>query len=304
MDIPSKDTIKLIKQMYEDGENIMEYFRDIDGSEENELSSILLSYDLQAGTYVEALNNITHKEFNDNYTSALANIITKYDFASVLEAGVGEATTLCNMVKKLKTTPDYIGGFDISWSRLHYAKNYCTKLIQNKNNKLFVGDLLSIPIPDSSYDIVYTSHSVEPNTGKESEAISELYRITSKYLILLEPSYELGNADTRKRIEEHGYCQNFYKTVCDLGYKIIEYRLFEYSSREDNQTAVIIIEKDSNSINSNVSIPYACPHCQEELLLHKDNYYCKECSLLYPVVGNIPCLLVDKAIFASKYLEL
>ena len=46
-----------------------------------------------------------------------------------------------------------------------------------------MGDMFNLPITDDSIDLVYTVHALEPNGGKEKEALKELYRITKKYLM-------------------------------------------------------------------------------------------------------------------------
>ncbi|HOL80730.1 MAG TPA: class I SAM-dependent methyltransferase, partial [Ignavibacteriales bacterium] len=93
-----------------------------------------------------------------------------------IEIGVGEATTLSYLIKQLNNQNLNIFGFDISWSRLKFAKEL-TKYLQIENVNLFVADLFNIPLNDNSIDIVYTNHSIEPNGGREEEALKELYRI-------------------------------------------------------------------------------------------------------------------------------
>ena len=56
-------------------------------------------------------------------------------------------------------------------------------------------------MPDKSVDVVYTAHSLEPNGGRELEAVKELLRITSKRLILIEPSYELADKECKIRMK-------------------------------------------------------------------------------------------------------
>ena len=71
--------------------------------------------------------------------------------------------------------------------------------------RFFVGNMFHIPFADNSIDIVYTSHSMEPNGGREKEAMAELYRVAGKYLVLLEPSYELATDDGKQRMDRLGY---------------------------------------------------------------------------------------------------
>ena len=52
MHLPS---LKEIKSLYDEGANVMHWFRQMESSELNSLAGILVSYDLQAGSYVRLL---------------------------------------------------------------------------------------------------------------------------------------------------------------------------------------------------------------------------------------------------------
>jgi len=291
--------IQKVKEVYSNGGNIIDYLKRASNSNVNTVEDIMISYDFQAGTYIKFYYQ--NKEYYENYCSSLAKVINGLcNFNSIIEIGVGEATTLANLLVKLKKRPSYIYGFDISWSRLKFAKNFLKDFSFN-SVKLFTADLFDIPLPDNSFDIVYTSHSIEPNGGKEEAALKELYRITKKYLVLLEPSYEFGNQEAKKRIERLGYVKDLYKISKQLGYKIIEHRLFDYYSNPLNPTALLIIEK--NSTNDNNKPTLLCPISRTKLHKYNKNLiYSKESHLAYPVIDNIPCILKDNAILAFHLL--
>lgn len=287
-----------IKEIYANGGNIIKYLKSVNKNELNTIEDILISYDFQAGSYIKGFSN--NPEFKDKYCTSLATIIDNLgNFDSIIEVGVGEATTLNNLIRKLTKIPSDVLGFDISWSRLKFAKEFIADF-ELKNITLFTANLFEIPLLDNSIDIVYTSHSIEPNGGREEEAIKELYRITRKYLILLEPSYEFADDKSQKRMKEHGYVTNLYSTAKKLGYKVIEHRLFDYSSNPLNPTGVMIIEKKSSISN----IPnLKCPISLTNLLKYNDCLlYSKDSFLAYPIVDEIPCLLKENSILATHLL--
>lgn len=287
-----------IKEIYANGENIIKYLKSINNNKQNTIEDILISYDFQSGSYIKGFSN--DPEFKNNYCSALASIIESLgNFDSIIEVGVGEATTLNTLIRKLTNIPSNVLGFDISWSRLKFAKEFLADF-NLRDIVLFTANLFEIPLLDNSIDIVYTSHSIEPNGGKEEEAIKELFRITGKYLILLEPSYEFADEKSRKRMKEHGYITKLYSTANNLGYKIIEHRLFDYSANPSNPTGIMIIEKKSSpSNNPNLR----CPISLTELIKYNNSLlYSKDSFLAYPVIDDIPCLLKENSILATHLL--
>jgi ubiquinone/menaquinone biosynthesis C-methylase UbiE/uncharacterized protein YbaR (Trm112 family) len=293
-------TMKQAKELYDRGMNIMRLFRESEAGEVNSINGILAAYDLQSGSYVELLGDPAHAVFIHAYSRAIAAILDRYSPASVMEAGVGEATTLVNVLRQMQHPPANALGFDISWSRIAVAHEFAEA--NDAKPRLFVGALEDIPIEADSVDVVYTSHSIEPNRGREAKILRELFRVTRRYLVLLEPSNELGSAATQRRIEEHKYCLDLYAHTQNLGFNVIEHRLFDQIRNPENETAVMVIAKQNDSAKY-VGEFLACPHCCRSLIRHKGNYFCTECLVVYPEIDGIPCLLKSHAVIATRYLD-
>lgn len=307
-------TIYSIKDLYNKNINIMQFFRENKEIEKNSIEAILCSYDLQAGTYVSNYYSdkileepylidgekkfLTDKEFHQIYGRRIANVLNHLQFYSLLEVGIGEATTLCNVVKNLKEEKK-IYGLDLSLSRLLYAKKFA------KDNKvdieLSVGDMFHLPFADSSIDIIYTAHCIEPNTGKEKEAVKELYRVAKKYLVLIEPSYNLGNDLTKQRINEHKYIKGLYKSIQEMNLQVIYYDIFS-ATYYYNNGGIIIIKK--NTEEKETDAIYKCPYCNEIIKKYKNNFFCQNCSSIYPIIEEIGILAERNSIFCSKYMDI
>lgn len=289
------DILDRIKELYDRGENIIGYLKSLDQRDKNTIEDILISYDFQAGSYIAIAEE--YKEFTEKYTHAIAHEIKKLgDIRSVLEVGVGDGTKLGKVALQFPKNVSF-GGFDISWSRVHYARKYVSDL--GVDAFLCTGDLFNCPFPDSSIDVVYTSHSIEPNGGREEEAIRELYRITNKYLVLLEPSFEFAGEEDRKRMARNGYVKNIKGAIENLGYDLIEYRLFEHFIRANNPTALYVIRKSESNVPID-KIMAACPISKKVLSERADHFFSPESLLSYPKIGSIPCLAPFNAVLTSK----
>ena len=151
------------------------------GIQRNTEDIIEVAYDLQTGSYIAAMEDAATARHKNKYTGELARtILSLCSPTSILEAGVGEATTLAGVLGHLKTEVRSFG-FDLSWSRVAYAKLWLKKQGLS-HTTLCTGNLFQIPFADSSIDVVYTSHSIEPNGGNEEPILRELFRITKKVL--------------------------------------------------------------------------------------------------------------------------
>jgi ubiquinone/menaquinone biosynthesis C-methylase UbiE len=294
-------TPRQLKTLYEQGKNISEILREEMEVDHNTKEIIEISYDLQAGSYTKALNKKDVAERKKRYCAEIVKTIqTLCQPQSILEAGVGEATTYSGVLLGLEQQiPSY--AFDLSWSRVAYARRW----LENagvRNATLSTGSLLQLPYADNSIDIVYTSHSIEPNGGYEEIILRELYRVAVRYVILLEPGYELASDEARERMDSHGYCKNLKGISESLGYDVIEHALFAVTSNPLNPTALTIIRKgDRISSPDNV---LACPKYKTPLEEIGGMMFSAEALVVYPIIAGIPCLRIENGVFASKYGEI
>lgn len=296
-----KQFLKPISEIFKKEKNVIQYLNKSAKSKKNSAETIMISYDFQSGSYIKVVKK--NFSFNEKYTQAIADVMVelKMEYQSILEVGVGEATTLANLIPKLKIKPKKIYGFDLAWSRIRYAIEYAKKRGLN-NAFLFMGDLFNMPLADNSIDIVYTSHSIEPNGGREKEALLELIRITRKYLILLEPAYEFASPKAKKRMKKHGYIRNLHSVAVSLGLNVVEHRLFDVYFNQLNPTGIMIIEKNSKKIKP-ISNPLICPITKTPLKLIKNSYFSDEGLLAYPIIDKVPCLLEDNAVVETHYRD-
>lgn len=296
----TKPSVSQLKELYSQGVNISEYLRDARGIEQNTPETIEISYDLQAGSYTAAMKNPEYAARKRDYFTHLADIILSLCRpGSILEAGVGEATTLRGLLERLGY-PVASYGFDLSWSRLAFARAWL-EAGDIANAVLCTGDLMRIPFSDNAIDVVYTSHSIEPNGGMELPILKELYRVARRFLVLVEPSYELAHESARKRMELHGYCRGILESARSLGFDVLKHERFPVVMNVENPVAVTIIRKEASA-----ELPaslFACPITGLPLREEAGAYYSKDALFAYPIIGGVPCLRESNAILASRYLD-
>jgi uncharacterized protein YbaR (Trm112 family) len=293
-------TPRELKALYEQRQSITEHLRREKGTDGNTEAIIEIAYDLQTGSYIAALDDPKAAKEQAAYAEEVARTIQGLCTpSSVLEAGVGEATTFAGVLGRLGGgVAGY--GFDLSWSRVAYARRFLAGHGLN-GVTLCTASLLQMPYADDSIDVVYTSHSIEPNRGREEPILRELFRVAGRYLILLEPAYELASAAARQRMDSHGYCRDLPGVARSLGYEVVQHQLFACNSSPLNPTAVTIIKK--NTVHQPPSHVLACPKFKTPLRQVAGMFFSEEALVVYPVVAGIPCLRTENGIVASKYEE-
>ena len=135
----------------------------------------------------------------------------------------------------------------------------------------------------------------------KEQSLSELHRIARKYVVLIEPSYELGNTPQRLRWRNKNYVRGLPKTIKKLGFNLKKHERIPYTDYP-NSAAIHIIEKNTSAAQpQNIFI---CPETKKELTLTKEHFFCKENGLVYPVLDSIALLEKKNAIVASKYADM
>lgn len=292
-----RSLIHTMREAYRKGDNAMEAARRMDGRFANDTTTTLIAYDLQAGSYVDHARR--NPDSSNRWGRQLAELIAPYIQPGdrILEVGCGEATTLCAVLRNLAVETGASFGFDVSWSRCHVGNQW---LEENgrPDTRLFVADLFSIPLADNSIDVVYTSHSIEPNGGREREAIHEIMRIARRAVVLVEPIYELAPAEARQRMQSHGYVRNLKETAESLGGRITDYRLLGHCANPLNPSGCVVVEK---AAQARPTAPmWQCPLTGAPMTETGEIYHVEECGVAYPVLRRIPMLRPEHAIIASK----
>jgi len=292
-----------MRTAYASGENAMAWARANCTHNNNTIDTTLIAYDLQAGSYVAGARR--NSQYRLKWCGQLAELLRPYIEPGdrILEVGVGEATTLTGVTQLIQRQDVYAFGFDVSWSRIKVAKQWATEKSVVAN--LFVGDLFRIPMADESIDVVYSAHSLEPNGGREKEAIAELLRVARKAVVLVEPIYELASAEAQQRMAAHGYVRGLKQVAEQLGVRVAEYGLLPISDNPLNPSGVVVLTKPRSESEKNKSAGielWQCPLTATGMVNLEDIFFAEQVGIAYPVLRGIPLLRAEHAVVASKIL--
>lgn len=290
---------------YKAGANITHFLREKLQLDTNTPEIIEIAYDLQSGTYIQHYHQ--NPSYYKAYTTELAGWISQYLIPTdtLLEVGFGEATTTVGVVQNLIQKPSSVLGFDISFSRINSAikfwkESYAHEICSDYH--FFVADLFSIPLKANSIDIVYTSHSIEPNGGREVEALKSIFRVARNKVLLFEPYYERASLEGQKRMKKHGYITDLPRAIEKAGGKLCSIAEIKSTVNPLNPTHLFDIDiqdvQHANSVQNTDSF-WCDPITQSDMQKRNDLFYFSESGLIYPIINGIPCLRPENAILGT-----
>ena len=168
---------------------------------------------------------------------------------------------------------------------------------------LFVADLFNIPLKDDSIDLVYSSHSLEPNGGREDDAVRECLRVAKDYVVLIEPIYEFASPEGQKRMEENGYIKGLKRIVENHGAEVVEYRPLPVFANPLNPSGLIVIKKNPSNkrVQKDSGESFRCPVTNSRLVKSQSAWVAEDTGIVYPVLEEIPLLRPEHSIVASAF---
>ena len=298
-----------LKQLYEKGENINLFFKNNpDLMREyglNESDAIALSYDLQAGSYVQG--------FFENYRKVTSYCDFIFDHMvklGVVEAiascpsqplicdfGTGESTRFSPLIQRLSKycSATYLG-MDISLSRLSVARRFTNLYLSALIPSFFICVLKSLPLLDASIDLSITIHSLEPNGGFEADIINEIARVARTFCVFVEPDFERGSPEQKARMTKFGYVKGISTILSENSQLDLISEISippELGSGTSNESTIYICKKNNASSlapSHCSSLPYACP-IEKLPLTQSSDFYASPSGICYPVVDNFPVLM-------------
>lgn len=297
------DMLKIAKEAYGKGENVIQKLRKIN-REVSRLSDseiIEISYDLQAGSYSSFAK--MNKEWFEAFSNEVASIITDYtdNCSSLLDAGCGELTTTAHIINKLTFIPEKIFALELSLSRLSAGIQFWRENCHFPERlKPFCANMTQIPLQSNQVDIALTVHALEPNKEGLRDALRELFRVTKKYLFLFEPCFERSDYSSKKRMLKHNYIQNLENEVITLGGNILDIKRIKNPANENNPTFCFIVNPPVTSqIDCSKKNEFSLPGTENTLTKFENYFYSKDTGLLFPIINGIPILKSDKGILAN-----
>ena len=293
-------TIRDLARLYSEGVNINNLLRS--GSYAySEEEVIRLSYELQAGSYIEEQS--TNGLMYSKYATEIADILIGVDpeASTILHAGCGELTSAYTLISRLKPQQNFYA-VDVSLSRLLAGRDYLrtnTSLPTQPN--LVVSGLGSLPFSSNCFDVVYTSHAIEPNYNESDIIISELARVSCKYLVLFEPCYETATPQMKLHMDTCSYARNIVQSATSHGLDLLD-QFFMVNPIEPlrNRTSAFVFSKSNSTLQSN-AINLTRPGTSEPLSsIEPSTFLSKGNGEIYVSVLGIPLLRSSDAITIAR----
>ena len=284
--------ISELRQAYGRGENIAQLLANSNsGLGRSEI--IEIAYDIQSGSYTKYA--LESPGILKRYACEIYDLAKPYlaEYDVILDCGAGELTTLSALSEHLPVQCQLMA-CDISLSRLNVGRRFAERVMRSdlaRDLNLFVADMARLPLADSSVDVVFTSHALEPNQGRERELIAEFLRVARRQLLLFEPSWENADELVRARMEQHGYVRDLPQHIDAAGGHLVCVEPLPNSLNPLNPTYCYVVEPvNKDSQPSFADQAFQCPRSGYPLQKQQSYWWNQEGGWAYPEINGIVCL--------------
>lgn len=295
-------SLKYLEEIFKSKKNIYQTLKKKYKNKIPKEKLIEISYDIQTGYYISVVKS--NKKIFENIWKEYSKVINRYlkPRSIILDAGVGEFTNHCGIINSLDSPPKKVFAFDLSLSRIIHGIDYLKKNYPQQYKKIspFCSDMVLLPLPDSSIDLIYSVHALEPNKSNIKKILKELFRVAKKTLIFFEPSSIYNSEEGKKRMQKLDFITDLDPLIEDLGGKLVEKWKTENTTNKLNPTACYVVQLEKK----NVEKPNFTTPGTNFKLRKRDNFYqCKEFGLHYPILKNIPLFREQFGVLASVLVK-
>jgi len=301
MSVTMNPRINELRKAYGKGENIIQILTSsYPNADRAEI--IEVAYDIQSGSYTRIA--FEDPDRLERYAHELYELCSPYlaEYDEVLDCGAGELTTLSALSKHLPYSSQLLA-CEISLSRLHVGRRFAERMMRRdmaKRLKLFVADMARLPLAESSVDVVFTSHALEPNHEREEQLLKELLRVARRHLLLFEPSWENADQAVRDRMAQHGYVRDLPQHIEAAGGRVVSVKPLPNPLNLMNPTYCYVVEPISKAGQPSFDDhAFQCPRSGHALRKQQSYWWSEEGGWAYPEIDGIPCLREKHAVLMS-----
>ncbi|MDB2532316.1 class I SAM-dependent methyltransferase [Alphaproteobacteria bacterium] len=232
----------------------------------------------------------------------IRDVLSPLEFKNTLEVGVGELTTLEDIYKFKGIDLDCYG-IDLSLNRLSHGLEEFEKR-HNSLPRVAKANATKLPFPSDSFDLVYTRHTLEQIPDKYSDALDEIVRVSRRYIVLFEPSFELGSFPQKLKMLNSDYVRGLRKYFTNKKDVCLKKAyLMQNSANPLNHTACYVLEVNK-SVEKRMegTVPFLCPKSLCELENFGSFLFSSGSNSAYPIINNIPVLDEKYSVRLNKLL--
>ncbi len=273
-------------------------------------------YDELAGMYIQdnyytskmrysvvngEVQNISSINNMQEIRKEIRGVLSNYEFANILEVGVGELTTIEDIYKFFGPEVECYG-VDLSLNRIkHGLEEY--KKRHSKLPTVAKANALKLPFPDNSFDIVITRHTLEQMPKIYQEALDEIFRVSKHHVILFEPSFEMGSLAQKIKMLNTDYVRGIPAYINNKkNLKVEKPYLMNNSANPLNHTACYRATSEQADVSKSEKdiIPFVCPITNSPLQNCGSYFYSSKAKRAYPIIEGIPVLDAEYSLVLSN----